>query len=128
MQRGLLSHTCCCGHDVYNLHIVMLDTDNTLLSIKPFSEETAHTTFVEGLIIVTDSTFELESDKFVDEILQALTLQPHITLTQAVHENSIYNRHQAQPARPCSVYNLSPIAWHSLHPSTTNRLTIKKII
>lgn len=128
MQRGLLSHTCCCGHEVYRQHIVLLDADNILLSINPFSEETAHTTFVEGYIIITDVTFEHECKDFVNELQQTLTVQPHLTLTHALRENSVYNRHCASTAKPCSVYSLQPISWTSMRPTSIDLLHIKKII
>ena len=128
MQKGIFSHACCCASRLYNKHIVTLDAHNRLLSISPFTQEMPHTLFIDGLVIVTDTTFDNDESNFMEELQHDLLRHPHKTLIQAIQENSIYRQHTACIDSPCAVYTLQPIDWHTMLPASAQSMYIKKVV
>lgn len=128
MNKGILSHACCLGFDTFYRHIISIDSNNLLLSLLPFKEETANTLFIDGWIIITTQTFENEKEKFVQEIQQTLLQNPHTTLSTAITESMTYRTHHAQPSQHCSIYSITPIAWHTMRPTDVHHIVIRRIV
>lgn len=123
-----MSHTCCCGDSLYHNHIVLIDDNNKLQSIEPYTHEIAHTAFVDGCLLIVDASLESVEQEFTSELLNTLS-QPHPpTIPCAILDNTIYNSHLAHMASPCAIYSITPIDNTTLLPIPGSQVTIKRIV
>lgn len=119
MTKGYLAHKCYCAGAIYHLHIVFC-LHNKLLSITPFSNETANTTFCDGVLLVVNNEFDTHKDDFLSLLQQQLNNNHTLTIDKAITENEILPAHNAIIGEECNIYSITsdntlPVATLSLH-------------
>lgn len=115
MNQGFLAHRICYKDQIYRKHILFLNGNNQVTGVEPFFNETANTTFYDGILLVTSSTFHLHLNEFISALKEQLE-NPAITLSQAILENRVYNSYIPDIQDSCSLYNIPEICWENERP------------
>ncbi|WP_455498274.1 hypothetical protein [Coprobacter sp.] len=121
MTQGFFAHRICYKHRIYRQHILFLNESNQISGIEPFSNETANTTFHDGILIVSSSAFHLHLNEFLHTLKEQLE-EPGISVLQAIIGNPVYNNHIPDIQTPCSLYNISDICWKNERPASIIKL------
>ncbi|MBP3671107.1 MAG: hypothetical protein J6J06_04005 [Bacteroidaceae bacterium] len=106
MKKGYLAHKCYCAGAIYHLHTVFCQR-NKLLSINPFSNETANTIFCDGMLLVVNKEFDTHKEHFLSLLQQQLNVNPLLTIDKAIVDNEILLSHNAVTGEACSIYSIT---------------------
>lgn len=126
MKRGFFAHRICYKNRIYRKHILFLNGNNQICEIEPFANETANTTFYDGILMVVSPAFHLQINEFTSALNRQLE-NPEISLTQAIAENTVYKNNFPDIQSPCSLYNISEICWDNERPASSH-IEIRKIL
>lgn len=127
MKHGTLSHHCCCGKKIYTRHIVTLDDEGRMLSIEPFSQETANTIFCDDFLMITDAEFEKDAAQFLSSLQQACANDRNTPIGNLIIGNEHYGNHMAQAGKPCHIYAISSIDKATLLPIDIEKIALRKL-
>lgn len=127
MKQGFLSHHCCCGKGVYTRHIITIEYDGQLLSVVPFSTESAHTIFCDELLLVVTPGFDKHTAQFLISIRQEYESNKAQRITDLIMHNEIYRNHHAAVGTQCHVYAMSHIDNTTLLPIDIERVALRRI-
>ena len=84
------------------LAVVTLSADKELLSVSPFISETDHTTYYDGLLLITSPLLDVSAiDAFVNRS----------TCINELIESLQYCRCQISYGERCRIYHISNIDW-----------------
>ena len=127
ITQGYFSHLCYCNGKYYSKHIIYVNKGNTAIEIVPFTHETPHTIFCDGILLAVSENFETEKETFISSLHQYLTTHPHDTIVDAINKSEIVDRHHIAPLSDYNLYTLTPIEWQSKRPTEITALRIERI-
>lgn len=112
MNRRYFAHTIFCGDRVLNKQVVELTPAGVLTTVFPFEEETAFTSYFDGILLLMQPDFSDFSAEFMIE-MKRLTFRSaeNMPLRQTISNHPVYKQYQWRDGIVCNVFQLSPVDW-----------------